>query len=124
MQDGVNCRVLVPFSGRSLDKCLPHPWTLSKNSQAQLCWTPLIIYKPYFFHSTSYHVDDGPVAVCSCEMERGVIPHVGGVDPGTTADQHLHDLGVATLGGPMQGGELMVIPRKKMRMSEKAQQQL
>ena len=42
-------------------------------------------------------------------MERGVVPHVGGVNPGPPGDQHLHDLHVAALGGPMQGGELVVV---------------
>ena len=43
------------------------------------------------------------------QVEGSVVPHVGGVDPGTPGDQHLHDLDVTALGGPVQRGELMVI---------------
>ena len=49
------------------------------------------------------------MAVGRGQVERGVVPHVGGVDPRTPGDQHLHDLHVAALGGPVQGGELVVV---------------
>ena len=42
-------------------------------------------------------------------MEWGVVAHVGGVNPRTPGDQHLHDLHMAALGGPVQGGELVVV---------------
>ena len=44
-----------------------------------------------------------------CQVQWCVVSHVGGVDPRTPGDQHLHDLHVAALGGPVQGGELVVI---------------
>ena len=43
------------------------------------------------------------------QVERGVVAHVGGVNPRTPGDQHLHDLHVAALGGPVEGGELVVV---------------
>ena len=49
------------------------------------------------------------MAVGSRQVKRRVVPHVGGVDPGTPGDQHLHYLDVATLGCPVEGGELVVI---------------
>ena len=44
------------------------------------------------------------------QVEGGVVAHVGRVDPGAAGDEHLHDLGVAALGRPVQRGELVVIP--------------
>ena len=55
------------------------------------------------------HLDDLPVAVGRGQVERSVVAHVGGVNPGPAGDQHLHDLHVTALGGPVQGGELVVV---------------
>ena len=44
------------------------------------------------------------------QVEGGVVAHVGRVDPGAAGDEHLHDLGVAALGRPVQRRELVVIP--------------
>ena len=50
------------------------------------------------------------MAVCGGQVEGGVVAHVGRVDPGAARDEHLHDLGVAALGRPVQRRELVVIP--------------
>ena len=52
------------------------------------------------------------MAVGRRQVEGGVVPHVGGVDPRSPGDQHLHDLHVAALGGPVQGRELVVVTGK------------
>ena len=57
----------------------------------------------------TYSLDDVSVAMSGCQVEGSVVPHVGGVDPRPAGDQHLHDLDVTALGGPVQRGELMVI---------------
>ena len=58
---------------------------------------------------TTHHLHDLLVTVGCRQVERGVVSHVGGVDPRPPGDQHLHDLHVAALGGPVQGGELVVV---------------
>ena len=52
--------------------------------------------------------------VCRGEVERGVVAHVGGVDARAAADQHLHDLGVPALRGPVERAELVVVTVKKI----------
>ena len=47
------------------------------------------------------------------QVERGIVAHVGRVNPRPTGDEHLDDLSVAALGRPVQRRELMVIPAKK-----------
>ena len=54
--------------------------------------------------------------VCGGQVEGGVVAHVGRVDPGAAGDEHLHDLGVAALGRPVQRGELVVIPARNSNL--------
>ena len=49
----------------------------------------------------THHLDDLSVPVGRGHVERGVVAHVGGVNPRTPGDQHLHDLHMAALGGPV-----------------------
>ena len=58
---------------------------------------------------TNYHVDNGSVAMSRCQVEGRVVAHVGCVNSGAAPDQHLDNLGVAALRGPVQRGELVVI---------------
>ena len=60
-------------------------------------------------YSITHHEKDVPVSVGGSQVERGVVAHVGRVDPRAAGDEHLDDLGVAALGRPVQRGELMVI---------------
>ena len=50
------------------------------------------------------------MTVSSSQVERSVIAHVGGVHPGPPPYQHLQDLLVTSLGGPVKRRELVVIP--------------
>ena len=54
-------------------------------------------------------VDNVPVAVSGRQVERRVVPHVGRVHARSPTDQHLHNLGVAALGRPVQRAELVVV---------------
>ena len=47
------------------------------------------------------------------QVKRGVVAHVGRVDPRAAGDEHLDDLGVAALGRPVQRRELMVVPARE-----------
>ena len=58
---------------------------------------------------TTYNLNHISVTMGGCEVKRSVVPHVGGVNPRTPGYQHLHYLQVAALGGPVQGGELVVV---------------
>merc|ERR1719494_1415900 len=44
------------------------------------------------------------------KMQRCVVAHIGCVNSCPATDQHLHDLGVSSLGRPVQWRELMIIP--------------
>ena len=68
-------------------------------------------YEKYVLSTDSYYhrLNHFSVAMSSSQVQRSVIPHVSGVNPGSTRYQHLQDLQVTSLGCPVKRGELMII---------------
>ena len=58
----------------------------------------------------SYDVDDLHVSMRSGQVQGSVIAHVGGVNSCSSFDEQLDDVGVSSLGSPVQRRKLMIIP--------------
>lgn len=55
--------------------------------------------------------------MCSCQMQWSIISHISDIDASTSADEHLDNLDVTFLTGPVEWTEAMVITERKWKLS-------